>query len=476
MDELSLDILGSALDRAKATLAADPTEETLAAQAQYLSTVAGMPKGDAELGLQLAWLGAGGNGAFTEAFDSGWLEGHNGQAIGTSRQIDPPPPASEADYGAPSISEENKQTEIAQFSTQLPSTWINQAPAYDWLVEGCFLRNTVGMISGDGGLGKTLIGQQLCTCAALGIPWFGMPTKRMKTLAIFCEDDWDELQRRQESINAHYNIQAADLADMTEYSSMVGMDTILAEFDNYTNECRVLPLLGQVRDKALEIGAQLILFDTLADIFGGNESSRVHARRFVQLLRRIAIDCQGAVVMNAHPSLTGLSTGTGTSGSTAWNNSVRSRLYLTKPKETEEGQDTNERILKTMKNNQAAIGGEIRLIWQNGVFKTTGGSGPLDIVDKLDLDGRLTEKLKELINSGTTMPADSSSPYGFSNVMRSKHGFSRYKQNDLLAAQTRLVNQGKLVLVQIGPPSRRYVYIRTSDTQYPSEKAKDAKP
>jgi hypothetical protein len=34
------------------------------------------------------------------------------------------------------------------------------------------------------------------------------------------------------------------------------------------------------------------------------------------------------VLLTGHPSLTGINTGTGTSGSTAWNASVRSRLYF----------------------------------------------------------------------------------------------------------------------------------------------------
>jgi hypothetical protein len=37
---------------------------------------------------------------------------------------------------------------------------------------------------------------------------------------------------------------------------------------------------------------------------------------------------KGSVVLIAHPSLTGINTGTGISGSTQWHNSVRARFYL----------------------------------------------------------------------------------------------------------------------------------------------------
>ncbi|MDP6385061.1 MAG: hypothetical protein QGI93_02590, partial [Planctomycetota bacterium] len=51
-------------------------------------------------------------------------------------------------------------------------------------------------------------------------------------------------------------------------------------------------------------------------------------------------------------------TGSGFSGSTAWNNSVRSRLYLTKPKLGDDDQAdhrTPERLLRAMKSNYSGL-------------------------------------------------------------------------------------------------------------------------
>jgi hypothetical protein len=58
--------------------------------------------------------------------------------------------------------------------------------------------------------------------------------------------------------------------------------------------------------------------------------------------------------------MSGINSGTGESGSTAWNGSFRSRLYL-KP---EENSDT--RILTRMKANYATIGDEHKLVWVDG--------------------------------------------------------------------------------------------------------------
>src|SRR5690606_23739561 len=71
------------------------------------------------------------------------------------------------------------------------------------------------------------------------------------------------------------------------------------------------------------VAPRVVILDTLADLFPGNENDRAQARQFVGLLRRLAIRHRCAVVMLSHPSLTGLSNGTGSSGSTGWNNSVR---------------------------------------------------------------------------------------------------------------------------------------------------------
>src|SRR6202008_3520491 len=113
-----------------------------------------------------------------------------------------------------------------------------------------------------------------------------------------------------------------------------------------------------------DLGPALVVYDTLADLFAGNENSRPQARQFVQMLRGLALRTRSPALLLSHPSLTGLSSGTGTSGSTAWSNSARSRLYL----EYQNEGDPDVRILKTMKSNYARIGAEIRLRWHNGIF------------------------------------------------------------------------------------------------------------
>jgi len=87
------------------------------------------------------------------------------------------------------------------------------------------------------------------------------------------------------------------------------------------------PLYAKLTEAARDIKPKCIAIDTSADVFGGNEIDRTQVRGFINLLRKLAIVADGVVLL-AHHSLTGINSGYGFSGSTAWHNSVRARLFL----------------------------------------------------------------------------------------------------------------------------------------------------
>jgi len=77
-------------------------------------------------------------------------------------------------------------------------------------------------------------------------------------------------------------------------------------------------------------------------------------------------------VLVAHPSVDGIKTGRGYSGSTHWNNAVRSRLTFTSPQKTDENQDfgLDLRVLELSKSNRARRGAQIHVTWFDGRFIT----------------------------------------------------------------------------------------------------------
>ena len=248
-------------------------------------------------------------------------------------------------------------------------------PERRWLVPGWIPQGQVTMLSGDGGIGKSLLAQQLMTAAALGRNWLGLSVTPCKTLALFLEDDEDELQRRQEAINLSYECAFADLENNMAWISMVGVGVELADFSQYDGP-QPSDAYHRLVAAAIEFGAGLVVLDSLHDVFSGNEINRYQARWFIRLLQDLAQAIDGAVVLTAHPSLSGLSSGSGMSGSTAWNNAVRSRLYLHRPEGDAVAADESERILTRKKSNYARAGESLALNWCDGVFapvhQTTG--------------------------------------------------------------------------------------------------------
>jgi RecA-family ATPase len=88
---------------------------------------------------------------------------------------------------------------------------------------------------------------------------------------------------------------------------------------------------------------------------------------------------RAGVLVTSHPSLTGINTGTGLSGSTAWNASVRSRLYFKRATtEKDEEPDPDLRVLEVMKSNYGPIGETITLKWNKGLFLPIGGASALE--------------------------------------------------------------------------------------------------
>jgi len=224
-----------------------------------------------------------------------------------------------------------------------------------------------------------------------------------------------------------------------------------------------------LRTAIKEQGPEIIILDSLHDTFAGDEIKRSHARQFVNSLASIAREQHGVVMVNMHPSLTGRNTGTGEAGSTAWRNASRAMLFFTSPKEGEDDTDRDARILKTMKANRGPSGGKIRLRWQDGVFVADEERRPTGIVEAIEIDRDLMAGLRTLVENGALVPADPKAPKGFANAVRDLSTCKRYGWGTICAAQTRLLANGKISRVELGPPSKRRVYVRPADMTYPGE-------
>lgn len=251
------------------------------------------------------------------------------------------------------------------------STLAGSPPEREWLVPEWIPAGTVSSIYGDGGVGKTLVAQQLLYAAALGGKWLGLAVPKCRALGVFCEDDKDELHRRHDSIKQAMGITIGNPFEDAFLWPRVGFDNLLVTFDRESKPT-MSPLFERTMKAVLENRIGLLILDTAADLFGGNEVIRGQVNYFIKAVcgsyirRAKELGFMLTVVILAHPSQAGRNSGTGESGSTGWSNAVRSRLYLTRP---EDGLP-EQRILTRKKSNYSAAGDDVKLelMWFKGAI------------------------------------------------------------------------------------------------------------
>jgi RecA-family ATPase len=346
-------------------------------------------------------------------------------------------------------------TLCAPFPLVDPSEWHGTvAKAREWFLSGLIPHRQVTLLSGDGGMGKSLLGLQIGAASALEISTLGLQPRPGRVLYLGAEDEAEEFHRRLDDICAAHGRKIGDLADL-RILPLADQDAILSEPDAKGN-MKATPLWKRLERFVEEWKPGLVVLDTAADLYGGDEIKRSQVRHFVGMLRATAIKRDCAILLLAHPSISGMKDGTGYSGSTAWNNSVRSRLYLT----SGEG---DARVLKTVKSNYGKKGGEIHLEWREGVFVTHDPSEPT-IADGLIAshdDKKFLSVLSKLNRNGVRPSPNRSPSYAPKLILRHPDGKGT-KAHAMEQAMHRLLDAGTIKVVQEGPPSRRYARLIVS--------------
>jgi RecA-family ATPase len=209
------------------------------------------------------------------------------------------------------------------------STWdAAPAPTRPWHIMDYIPSRQPTLISGPGGGGKSILLLQLQAASSLAQPWIGsLWPKPGPTLYLGAEDEQDEIWRRLEPILDHHNMRFADLlAGGFKALAYAGQDAVLATFDR-NGRIKPTELFSQLYETARALKPTAVVIDALSDVFLGDELKREQVRQFGSLMRKLAIDCNTAAIMASHPSVSGMKSGSGLSGSTQWHNTVRARLF-----------------------------------------------------------------------------------------------------------------------------------------------------
>ena len=194
-------------------------------------------------------------------------------------------------------------------------------------------RKEVTLLGAHGGTGKSFIALMLAIAAALGQALFGVPTEQCRVLFVSLEDGAGTVRHRLGAICRAWGIDAAALD---------GVLMVVDGTDNpelFTADGRgsggLTAVHAELKTLVESAGVGLVIVDNASDAFGGDEIQRRQVRAFMRALGKMAKDNNAAVLLLAHVDknsarMRKAEGSEGYSGSTAWHNSARSRLFMTR--------------------------------------------------------------------------------------------------------------------------------------------------
>ena len=308
----------------------------------------------------------------------------------------------------------------------------------DWIPARC-----VTLLHGFGGVGKTLLAQQIGTAAILKCQFLGHVAAACPVLGWFGEDDHDEIWRRQEAINTAFGIVSiADLDGKLFWRPCPGDDislfTAATESDFSTT-----PLFDVLRAQLLRTKAKLTILDSATQIAAIPENNRPLVTRCLQALNSVCIETGTTIIVIGHNNRAG-----DFSGSSAWENRVRSRLHMTRDKD-EEGNETIK--LCRPKANYAGIEEGVAIEWHQGAYRCTDHRFETygDRIDRQcrerEVDQAFLTALDKLTEQHRAV-SDSNRAGNYAPRVMAEAGLvNGYSKRDLEKSMTRLFNEERII-------------------------------
>jgi hypothetical protein len=328
-------------------------------------------------------------------------------------------------------------------------------PERPWLISH-WLSTGATLLAGSGGVGKSLLAQTIATALAIGHPFIDDIAAPKRVLMWACEDDHDELWRRQIAICSLFGYPMADLAGKLTIEPRLGEDNSL--FVPVYGSPSWTPLREELREQVADYQADVLILDNIGQTFGCSENERHAVTVYVNGCGVMA----SAVLLLGHPAKVA---GSEFSGSTAWENAVRMRWYLgTKlpdqdEKSEEEEVDESTRYLAKRKTNYTTRDYR-KMTCANGVISIEGQAGSIGgrymaeesaaAAERCIIQGIITLEAVGLY--GRSSP---SSPEFLPKKLRDMKLLGPHSFGDVKNALNRLLLGGKLREVEVGRLANR---------------------
>lgn len=239
-------------------------------------------------------------------------------------------------------------------------------PAVAFVIPGWLPADVVTLFSAHGGSGKSFISLYVAICVAIGRHPFriGEAVPRKRVIMYSAEDDLIALQGRLRRYLDFLSIDPSELDGWLLLLDATACDNVL--FKTERDGCTTTARFEWLAAKVQIYQAALVIFDNASDALEANENDRTAVRQFFSALRRLKTTVLLLSHVDAASSMAKPREAKGYSGSTAWNNSARSRWYLTR--------DESGLTLTQPKVNYARAGSQVNFQWDGAhqVFAVTG--------------------------------------------------------------------------------------------------------
>jgi RecA-family ATPase len=338
------------------------------------------------------------------------------------------------------------------------SNWDSEPiPERKWAIKDRVPLNQAGLFSGEGGTGKSIIELMKDVAHVAGKDWLGSLPEPGPAFYLGAEDDKDELHIRLAAIAKHYGVTFKELIEGgLHVLCLLGQDATLCA-TRKSGKVETTALYQQLLGAAGDVKPKNISIDTLSRAFAGNEIDRVQVYGFASHMQALAMVAGGSVTVLSHPSLSGIASGSGISGSTAWHGAFRFRQYL-KGTRADGGEqpDSDLRELEFKKNQYGPTAETVVLRYQRGLFLPEAGMSSLD---KLAREAKADEIFLDLLRRFTIenrYVSERKSPTYAPAIFGREEAAKKAGANGMALADAmrRLFSAGKIWNEPCGKPSR----------------------
>lgn len=308
-----------------------------------------------------------------------------------------------------------------------------------WRLEGWLPEGTVTLLSANGGVGKSNLSLQLGVALATGAKFMDIETKPSRVLVLSGEDEARTVHFRVANICRDMGVDMRSLHNRMDVYDLTQQDCVLWKDGHPTERMQWLA------DTAVRMRAEVIIIDNASDVFADNENDRTTVRGFMRALALIAHVTRAAVLLLAHVDKASVRMGAGQdtnstfSGSTAWNNSARSRWAMVR-----DGQAVT---LRHEKCNLGPLQDELRFEFDTEakVFKRFGtipGAAAAAALMRNTQRAAILRLLSDAERAGQRLSMNAAANNNAYRVLRGEREFPRIERGEFFSVLFQLQRDG----------------------------------